>query len=149
MAGGTLTGHVSSTSHTFSGIVSAAAVVATSVNVTAIHVTKNAIVDVVSLTDAASVSISFDQASNFAITLAGNRTLSTPTNAVVGSGGSIFIKQDGTGSRTLSYATEWTFAGGTAPTLTTTASAVDRIDYLVRTSTDVNAVASLDVKAGA
>jgi len=149
LAGGTITGHVSSTSHTFSGIVSAAAVVATSVGVTAIHVTKNTIVNILTLTDAASVSLSFNQGSNFALTLAGNRTLSTPTNAVAGSGGSIFVIQDGTGGRTLSYATEWHFAGGTAPTLSTAAAAVDRIDYIVRTSTDVHAVASLDVKAGA
>jgi hypothetical protein len=149
LAGGTITGHVSSTSHTFSAIVSAAAVVATSVGVTAIHVTKNTIVNVLTLTDAASVSLSFNQGSNFALTLGGNRTLSTPTNAAVGSGGSIFVVQDGTGSRTLAYATEWHFAGGTVPTLSTAAAAVDRIDYIVRTSTDIHAVASLDVKAGA
>ena len=149
LAGGTITGHVSSTSHTFSAIVSAAAVVATSVGVTAIHVTKNTIVNVLTLTDAASVSLSFNQGSNFALTLGGNRTLSTPTNAAVGSGGSIFVVQDGTGGRTLAYATEWHFAGGTVPTLSTAAAAVDRIDYIVRTSTDIHAVASLDVKAGA
>ena len=149
LAGGTITGHVSSTSHTFSGIVSAAAVVATSVGTTAIHVTKNTIVNILTLTDAASVSLSFNQGSNFTLTLGGNRTLSTPTNAAAGSGGSIFVVQDGTGGRTLAYATEWHFAGGTAPTLSTAAAAVDRIDYIVRTSTDIHAVASLDVKAGA
>ena len=149
LAGGTVTGHVSSTSHTFSGIVSAAAVVATSVGTTAIHVTKNTIVNILTLTDAASVSLSFNQGSNFTLTLGGNRTLSTPTNAAAGSGGSIFVVQDGTGGRTLAYATEWHFAGGTAPTLSTAAAAVDRIDYIVRTSTDIHAVASLDVKAGA
>ena len=149
LAGGTVTGHVSSTSHTFSGIVSAVAVVATSVGTTAIHVTKNTIVNILTLTDAASVSLSFNQGSNFTLTLGGNRTLSTPTNAAAGSGGSIFVVQDGTGGRTLAYATEWHFAGGTAPTLSTAAAAVDRIDYIVRTSTDIHAVASLDVKAGA
>ena len=59
---------------------------------------------------------------------------------VVGQTGSIFIVQDGTGSRTLSYGTSYDFAGGTAPTLTTTASAVDRIDYVVRTSTSIHCV---------
>jgi len=63
---------------------------------------------------------------------------------VVGQTGSIFVVQDGTGSRTLSFGTYWDFAGGTAPTLTTTASAVDRIDYIVRTSTSIHAVATLD-----
>jgi hypothetical protein len=48
--------------------------------------------------------------------------------------------QDGTGSRTLAYSSDWEFAGGTAPTLSTAASAVDRIDYIVRASTSIHAV---------
>jgi len=48
--------------------------------------------------------------------------------------------QDGTGSRTLSWGSYWDFAGGTAPTLSTTASAVDRIDYVVRSSTSIHTV---------
>ena len=59
------------------------------------------------------------------------------------SDGSIFIKQDGTGSRTVSYGSSWDFIGGTAPTLTTTASAVDRLDYIVRSSTKIHAVVTL------
>jgi len=77
---------------------------------------------------------------NFTVTLAGNRTLDNPTNKVVGQTGSIFIVQDATGSRTLSYGTDYEFAGGTAPTLTTTAAAVDRIDYIVRSSTSIHCV---------
>ena len=42
--------------------------------------------------------------------------------------------------RDLNY---WDFAAGTAPVLTTTASAVDRVDYIVRTSTSIHAVATL------
>jgi hypothetical protein len=37
----------------------------------------------------------------------------------------IFVKQDGTGSRTLAWNSAWKFAGGTAPTVTATANAVD------------------------
>jgi len=48
--------------------------------------------------------------------------------------------QDGTGSRTLSWGSYWDFAGGTAPTLSTTASAVDRIDYVVRSATSIHTV---------
>jgi hypothetical protein len=43
----------------------------------------------------------------------------------------------------LSYSSIWDFIGGTAPTLTTTASAVDRIDYVVRSSSSIQAVATL------
>ena len=107
-----------------------------------IHIAKNAIADVVSLTDAVSVSVGFANGQNFSLTLAGNRTLDNPTNCVTGQVGSIFIIQDGTGSRTLSYGTSWEFPAGTAPTLSTSAAAVDRLDYIVRTSTAVQSVLS-------
>ena len=73
-------------------------------------------------------------------------TLANPSNVTAGQSGSIFITQDGTGSRTLSYGTHFDFPSGTAPTLTTTASATDRIDYVVLSSTSIHAVASLDIK---
>lgn len=97
-------------------------------------------VEIATLTDAATITPDFGANQNFTVTLAGNRTLANPSNMVVGQTGSIFIVQDTTGSRTLSYGTSYDFAGGTAPTLTTTASAVDRIDYVVRTSTSIHCV---------
>ena len=100
-------------------------------------------VEVATLTDGATITPDFGANQNFTVTLGGNRTLANPSNMVVGQTGSIFVVQDGTGSRTLSFGSYWDFAGGTAPTLTTTASAVDRIDYIVRTSTSIHAVATL------
>jgi len=100
-------------------------------------------VEVATLTDGATITPDFGANQNFTVTLAGNRTLANPSNMVVGQTGSIFVVQDATGSRTLSFGTYWDFAGGTAPTLTTTASAVDRIDYIVRTSTSIHAVVTL------
>ena len=97
-------------------------------------------VEIATLTDGATITPDFGANQNFTVTLAGNRTLANPSNMVVGQTGSIFIVQDGTGSRTLSYGTSYDFAGGTAPTLTTTASAVDRIDYVVRTATSIHCV---------
>jgi len=97
-------------------------------------------VEVATLTDGATITPDFGANQNFTVTLGGNRTLANPTNKVVGQTGSIFIVQDGTGSRTLSYGTDYEFAGGTAPTLTTTASAVDRIDYIIRSSTSIQCV---------
>ena len=94
---------------------------------------------------AANISLDFSLNNHFAITLANNSHLNLPTNLVAGQTGSIFVVQDGTGSRTLSYAGAWEFPGGTAPTLTTTASAEDRIDYVVRASNAIHAVASLNV----
>ena len=97
-------------------------------------------VEVATLTDGANISVDLGANQNFTVTLAGNRTLDNPTNKVVGQTGSIFIVQDATGSRTLSYGTDYEFSGGTAPTLTTTAAAVDRIDYIIRSSTSIQCV---------
>ena len=97
-------------------------------------------VEVATLTDGANISVDLGANQNFTVTLAGNRTLDNPTNIVVGQTGSIFIVQDATGSRTLSFGSYYDFAGGTAPTLTTAAAAVDRIDYVVRTATSIHCV---------
>ena len=59
------------------------------------------------------------------LTLTANTTFDAPTNLVDGGFYSITIIQDGTGSRTASWNTVFKWAGGTAPTLTTTASAKD------------------------
>ena len=92
------------------------------------------------LTDGATITPDFAAANNFAVTLAGNRTIANPTNLTAGQSGSIFIVQDGTGSRTASWGSYWDFAAGTAPTLTTDANAVDRVDYVVRSSTSIHTV---------
>jgi len=97
-------------------------------------------VEIATLTDGATITPDFGANQNFTVTLGGNRTLANPSNMVVGQTGSIFIVQDGTGSRTLSFGSYWDFVGGTAPTLSTAASAVDRIDYIVRTSTSIHTV---------
>lgn len=78
----------------------------------------------VALTDASTISVDASLSNVFTVTLAGNRTLGNPTN--LGQGTYIFIiTQDGTGSRTLAYGGNYKFPGGTVPTLTTTANAVD------------------------
>ena len=92
---------------------------------------------------AANVTLDFANAQMFSITLGTNSNLNRPSNLTVGQSGTIFVVQDGTGSRTLSYSSVFAFVGGPAPTLTTTASAVDRIDYVVRTTSSIHAVASL------
>ena len=76
----------------------------------------------------------------------GAYTLKNPSNIVAGQSGSIFVIQDSSGNRTLGVEGQWHFAGGTAPTLSTGANAVDRIDYVVHTTTAIHAVATLDVK---
>lgn len=92
------------------------------------------------LTDGATITPDLATGNFFTVTLGGNRTLANPTNQVAGQGGCIFLVQDGTGSRLVTFGSEYDFAGGTAPTLTTTASAVDRIDYVVRSATSIHCV---------
>ena len=98
---------------------------------------------ITTLTDGATVTPDFAASNNYTLTLGGNRTIANPTNLTAGQSGSIFLVQDGTGSRTVSWGSYWDWAAGTAPTLTTTASAVDRIDYVVRSTTSIHAVATL------
>ena len=105
-----------------------------------------ALATISALTDGSTITPDFDTAQNFSVTLGGNRTLANPNNIDAGQTGSIFVTQDGTGSRTLAFGNKFAFAGGTAPTLTTTASAVDRIDYIVMSASIIQAVVSLDIK---
>jgi hypothetical protein len=93
--------------------------------------------DYVSLTDAATIAVDMSTFINATVTLAGNRTLGNPTNTKNGQSGVIEIVQDGTGSRTLAYGSNWEFAGGSAPTLSTTAGATDALYYTVRSSTRI------------
>lgn len=95
---------------------------------------------ITALTDGATITPDFAVANNFSVTLGGNRTLANPSNLTAGQSGSIFIAQDGTGSRTLAYGSQYDFIGGTAPTLSTAASSVDRIDYIVRTTGSIHCV---------
>lgn len=92
------------------------------------------------LTDGTTITPDFAVANNFTVTLGGNRTMANPTNLAAGQSGSIFIVQDGTGSRTLAWGSYWDFTTGTAPTLTTTAGAIDHVDYIVRTTGSIHAV---------
>lgn len=96
--------------------------------------------EITALTDGATITPDLADSNNFSVTLGGNRTLANPTNIVAGQCGSIFITQDGTGSRTLAWGSYWDFTGGTAPTLSVTAGAVDRVDYIVRSATSIQAV---------
>ena len=101
--------------------------------------------EITSLTSATTITIDMADSNNFSCTLAHNAAFANPSNLTAGQSGSIFLTQDGTGSRTASWGTDWDFAGGTAPTLTTTASAVDRVDYVVLDSSNIHAVATLNL----
>lgn len=96
--------------------------------------------EITTLTDGSTITPDMSDSNNFTVTLGGNRTLANPSNLTAGQSGSIFIVQDATGGRTLAYGTQYDFIGGTAPTLSTGANAVDRIDYVVRTTGSIHCV---------
>ena len=98
------------------------------------------------LTSSANITIDMSTTNNHSVTLAHNTQFENPSNQVAGQSGSIFITQDGTGSRTAAWTANWKWKGGTAPTLSTTAAAVDRVDYIIAASGSIHAVATLDVK---
>jgi hypothetical protein len=104
-----------------------------------VTVKNGAVAEIGTLTDGATITPDFAANCNFTLTISGSRTLANPTNITAGQTGSIFIIQ-GSGSNTLSWGSYWDFTGGTAPTLSTASGAVDRVDYVVRTSTSIHTV---------
>ena len=111
-----------------------------------VSLTGGAAANITALSDGSTITIDMATACHHSVTLAGNRTFAAPSNQVVGQAGSIFITQDGSGSRTAAFNAAFKFVGGTPPTLTTTAAAVDRIDYVILSSNVIHCAVSLDVK---
>jgi hypothetical protein len=94
---------------------------------------------------AASIASDFSLANNFTHTTSENTTLANPSNLVAGQSGVIVITQGAT-ARTLAYGSYWKFSGGTVPSLTATASAVDVLAYYAESSTRITAKLVTDVK---
>jgi len=111
-----------------------------------VSLTGGAAANITALSDGSTINIDMATACHHSVTLGGNRTFAAPSNQVVGQAGSIFITQDGTGSRTASFNSAFKFVGGTAPTLTTGAGLTDRIDYIILSSNVIHCAVSLDVK---
>jgi len=82
------------------------------------------------LTDNAT--INWDLSSNQVaeVTLFGNRTFANPTNMRDGGVYILRIKQDGTGSRTLTWGSSYKWPGNAAPVLTTTANRTDVMTFI-------------------
>ena len=109
-----------------------------------VTVKAGAVAEIDTLTSGTTITPDFAASCNFTVTLGHNATIANPSNLTAGQCGSIFLVQDGTGSRTAAFGSYWDFAGGSAPTLTTAGGSVDRVDYIVRSSTSIHAVATLN-----
>jgi len=94
------------------------------------------------LSDGANIAWDLDTDQSSIVTLAGNRTLDNPTNQKAGGTYALIVKQDATGGRTLAYGTVYKFPGGTAPTLSTAANAIDLLTF-ISDGTDMYGVATL------
>ena len=81
-----------------------------------------------------STTLDFQTYQNFILTFTGNVTLANPSTEAVGQSGFNYIIQDGTGSRTLALGTDYETAGGAGLTISTAASAVDVVTYVVKAS---------------
>ena len=98
---------------------------------TAREYTKTQNFNMTALSDGANISWDLSQNQVASVTLAGNRTLDAPSNQVAGATYILIVKQDGTGSRTLNTsASAYKFPGGTEPTLSTGANAVDILTFV-------------------
>ena len=98
---------------------------------TAREYTKTQNFNMTTLSDGANISWDLSANQVATVTLAGNRTLDAPSNQVAGATYILIVKQDGTGSRTLNTsASAYKFPGGTEPTLSTGANAVDILTFV-------------------
>ncbi len=77
------------------------------------------------LTDQANISWSISLGPTAKVTLEGNRTLDNPTGIIAGKKYALFVVQGSGGSKTLSYGSKYKFAGGGAPTLSSSAGELD------------------------
>ena len=93
----------------------------------------------------ASIAINLATNNNFSYTTSESSTLAAPSNPVAGQSGVITITQGAT-PRTLAYNTFWKFPGGTVPTLTATAGAVDVFAYSVESGSRCTCQLIKDVK---
>jgi len=84
--------------------------------------------------DAATVTFDLDQATTHGVTLGGGRTLAL-SNVQIGDKFLIRLQQDATGSRTVTWFDHISWAGGSAPTLTTTANKADLFGFLTASGT--------------
>ncbi len=80
---------------------------------------------IVTLTDAATIAWDASQGFSYGATIAGDRTIANPTDALAGTIYNLRLVQDVVGSRHITWGTAFQFASGTAPTLSTGSGAVD------------------------
>jgi hypothetical protein len=93
-----------------------------------------------------SIAISMLTTNDYSHTFTENTTLANPSDTLVaGQSGSIFLTQAAGANYTLAFGSEYDFVGGTAPTVTATNAARDRLDYVVRADAKIEITALLNL----
>ena len=86
---------------------------------------------VVAMTDGATITPNANTTDVGKVTMAGNRTIAAPSGTpVAGQRLILRLKQDATGTRVPTWNSVYRFAGGTTPTLTTTANKTDYLGFI-------------------
>ena len=84
-----------------------------------------------------STTLDFSTYQNFVLTLTGNVTLANPTTEAVGQSGFIVLAQDATGGRTVSLGSDFLTANGAGIALSSAASGIDIVPYVVSASNKI------------
>jgi hypothetical protein len=100
--------------------------------------------DLYTQADGVTIVPNFKNGNTQTVELGGNRAIDNPTNIKVGATYLIIIKQDATGSRTVTWGSNYKFPGGTAPTLTTTADQADVITMIAYNASILMCTSTLD-----
>jgi hypothetical protein len=89
---------------------------------------------VVSLTDAATISVDAALGNDFRVTIAASRTVGNPTNGVDGQRVTFQIRQGGGGGFTANWSSQYKFGSAGAPALSAAAGATDVIGFIYNQS---------------
>ena len=119
-------------------LVSSVGINTATTNNTKLYLNGNAASNIVGLgSTTATTTLDFSQGNNFSLTLGATITIANPTGVTTGQSGVIFIQENGTGAYTVGWGTSWDFASATAPTLITTANALNALPYFARSTTSI------------
>tara|TARA_R100001594_G_scaffold50548_1_gene83756 strand:+ start:1595 stop:2728 length:1134 start_codon:yes stop_codon:yes gene_type:complete len=88
-----------------------------------------------------SLTLDFATGNTFIVSLSANNcSVNTPSNATAGQTGSIYFIQNVSGAHTVAFGTAWKFPEASAPSNSTSVSAVDLLVYNVRSAATIDAV---------
>ena len=91
---------------------------------------KSFVSDYSVVSDASTVTFDLDSANHFEVVLGANRTLALSNSGTAGQKFTVKLKQDGTGSRTVTWFSTINWPGGLVPTLSTAANKADTFGFI-------------------